>query len=122
MFEKETLEFYHKNRNQIEDAIDQVVTFYGRVDNKFYEINNVRSVYGGFNVEVSNYIHGYGDEYSDKFIPLSILCDQDQYDSLQSQAEEAEVQREQILKQKSEADIKNKLEEAKKFIQQYSNI
>jgi hypothetical protein len=122
MINQEIIEFYHKHHNRIEKVIESIISFYGDIDNKYYEITSVDAVYKGLNIKVSHYINGWGDEYFDKFIPLSLLYDQDQYNDLESKAEENVVKRNQLKNEKEEIELQKKLDEAKAFLEKHSNI
>jgi|GEM_PF-4573016 len=122
MINKEIIELYHKHHNGIEKFIESIISFYGDIDGKYYEISSVDAVYGGLNIKVSHYINSWGDEYFEKFIPLSLLCDQDQYDDLQSKAEESVIKRNQLKNEKDKEELQKKLDEAKDFLEKHSNI
>lgn len=120
MFNNDVINMYHRHHNEIENVIYQIISFHGRIDGTHYDVEGVNSKLGGFNVEVSEYIHGWGDEYKDIFIPLSMLTNVEEYDELQKLAEKAEQERMELKTKEKQHEIEKRVKEAREFLEQHN--
>ncbi|WP_145413482.1 hypothetical protein [Paenibacillus xylanexedens] len=120
MFNEDVIKVYHQNHNEIENVIYQIVSLHGRISDTHYNIETINSIPGGFNVEVSEYIDGWGDDAREIRIPLSMLTNDDEYNELQENAEKSEQERILLKDKKKQEEIEKKLKEAREFIEKHS--
>lgn len=120
MFNEDIVKAYHQYHNEIENVIYEIISLHGRINDTHYNIETINSIPGGFNVEVSEYIDGWGDEAREIRIPLSMLTNNDEYNELQENAEKSEQERMLLKDIKKQEEIEKRLQEARDFIEKYS--